>query len=218
MPLPGRHNLSVCLWHFFSYCQSLLITRFLALLWRGKIDTLRRVRLDDRGSKNLWNVGKSLPDYTAQHPRRQSSSYSQPWEREISLVIYVLSWKTPSFTPTHCQTDSISYYPKLPFVSVCQCCYFWSHTVPQTSVNSQQRWITDGCPSVQSDLRSVTSWTVLVPVLITNILTIKSLFVYFGGVDTTQQPVCRRRCISMKKGDRVQRNGPSISQCLDNKQ
>jgi hypothetical protein len=29
---------------------------------------------DDAGSKHLWNVGKLLPDYTAQQPRRQSSS------------------------------------------------------------------------------------------------------------------------------------------------
>jgi hypothetical protein len=26
-------------------------------------------------SKHLWNVGKLLPDYTAQQPRRQQSSY-----------------------------------------------------------------------------------------------------------------------------------------------
>jgi hypothetical protein len=30
---------------------------------------------DDGGSKNLWNVDQFLPDYTAQHPRRQPSSY-----------------------------------------------------------------------------------------------------------------------------------------------
>jgi hypothetical protein len=35
---------------------------------------------DDGGSKHLWNVGKLLPDYTAQQPRRQPSSYSPPWE------------------------------------------------------------------------------------------------------------------------------------------
>jgi hypothetical protein len=29
---------------------------------------------DDGGSKHLWNVDKLLPDYTAQQPRRQSSS------------------------------------------------------------------------------------------------------------------------------------------------
>jgi hypothetical protein len=33
-------------------------------------------RLDDGSSKLLWNIGKYLPDYTAQHPRRQPSSYS----------------------------------------------------------------------------------------------------------------------------------------------
>jgi hypothetical protein len=27
---------------------------------------------DDGGSKHLWNVGKLLPDYTAQQPRRQA--------------------------------------------------------------------------------------------------------------------------------------------------
>jgi hypothetical protein len=31
-------------------------------------------RSDDGGSKHLWNVGKLLIDYTAQKPRRQSSS------------------------------------------------------------------------------------------------------------------------------------------------
>jgi hypothetical protein len=31
-------------------------------------------RPDDGGNKHLWNVCKLLPDYTAQHPRRQSSS------------------------------------------------------------------------------------------------------------------------------------------------
>jgi hypothetical protein len=34
----------------------------------------------DGGSKDLWNVGKLLPDYTALQPRRQPSSYSPPWE------------------------------------------------------------------------------------------------------------------------------------------
>jgi hypothetical protein len=31
---------------------------------------------NDGGSKYLWNFGKLLPDYTAQQPRRQPSSYS----------------------------------------------------------------------------------------------------------------------------------------------
>jgi hypothetical protein len=39
---------------------------------------------DDGVSKHLWNVSKFLPDFTAQEPRRQPSSYSPPWEPEIS--------------------------------------------------------------------------------------------------------------------------------------
>jgi hypothetical protein len=35
---------------------------------------------DDGGSKDLWNAGKLLPDYTALQPRRQSSSHPPPWE------------------------------------------------------------------------------------------------------------------------------------------
>jgi hypothetical protein len=31
-------------------------------------------RPDDGGSKDLWNVGKLLPDYTVLRPRRQQSS------------------------------------------------------------------------------------------------------------------------------------------------
>jgi hypothetical protein len=34
-------------------------------------------RPDDGGSKHLWNIGKLLPDYTAQQRRRHPSSYPQ---------------------------------------------------------------------------------------------------------------------------------------------
>jgi hypothetical protein len=34
----------------------------------------------------LWNVGQFLWDCTALHLRRQSSSYSPPWEPEVSLT------------------------------------------------------------------------------------------------------------------------------------
>jgi hypothetical protein len=45
-------------------------------------------RPDDEGSKHLWNVGKLLPDYKVQIPEdSQSSSYSPPWEPEISPVL-----------------------------------------------------------------------------------------------------------------------------------
>jgi hypothetical protein len=35
---------------------------------------------------SVWNIGQFLPDYTAQHPWRQSS-YSPPWEPEISCDV-----------------------------------------------------------------------------------------------------------------------------------
>jgi hypothetical protein len=41
-------------------------------------------RPDDVGSNRLLNVDQFLPDYTAQHPTRQSSSFSSPQEAEIS--------------------------------------------------------------------------------------------------------------------------------------
>jgi hypothetical protein len=37
-------------------------------------------RPDDGGSKHLWNVGKLIPVYKAQHPGRQPSSYTPPWQ------------------------------------------------------------------------------------------------------------------------------------------
>jgi hypothetical protein len=39
---------------------------------------------DDGGNKNLWNVGKLVPDYKARQPSRRPSSYSSPWEPQIS--------------------------------------------------------------------------------------------------------------------------------------
>jgi hypothetical protein len=49
---------------------------------------------DYGGSKVLWNVGKSLPDYMVLQPRRQSL-YQPPWEPQILLWIcwwYIFIW------------------------------------------------------------------------------------------------------------------------------
>jgi hypothetical protein len=47
---------------------------------------------DDGGSMHLWNVGRQS-FYTAVQPRRQLwTSYSPPWELEISHVLAILSW------------------------------------------------------------------------------------------------------------------------------
>jgi hypothetical protein len=58
---------------------------------------------DDEGSKHLWNVGQFLPNYTAQHPRRQSSSYS-PWEPEISTT-FLLTAHVFWLTFNRCKTS-----------------------------------------------------------------------------------------------------------------
>jgi hypothetical protein len=60
----------------------------------------RHNRPDDGGSTYLWNVGRQL-FYTAVHPRRQIwTSYSPPWEPEISSPLYVLLfvWKNNFYT------------------------------------------------------------------------------------------------------------------------
>jgi hypothetical protein len=44
--------------------------------------------LDYGGSRHHWDVSQYLPDYTAQHPRRQLSSHSPSWVPEISLWNY----------------------------------------------------------------------------------------------------------------------------------
>jgi hypothetical protein len=47
-------------------------------------------RPEDGGSKDLWNVGKLLPDYTVLQPRRQQSSQnilSENLKREYHLQI-----------------------------------------------------------------------------------------------------------------------------------
>jgi hypothetical protein len=56
------------------------------------------VHPDDGGSTYLWNVGRQL-FYTALHPRRQIwTSYSPPWELEISLPVLVCNCLDELFT------------------------------------------------------------------------------------------------------------------------
>jgi hypothetical protein len=48
--------------------------------YRGRVTEIEDEddRPDDGGRKHLRNVGKLIPDYTAQYPRKQSYSYSPP--------------------------------------------------------------------------------------------------------------------------------------------
>jgi hypothetical protein len=54
--------------------------------------------------KHLWNISHFLPNYMAEHPRRQSSSYSFPLEPEISqessTILYGLLEST--IMPIYC--------------------------------------------------------------------------------------------------------------------
>jgi len=36
-------------------------------------------------NNHVSNIGQCVPDYMAQHPRRQPSWYSTPWEPDISM-------------------------------------------------------------------------------------------------------------------------------------
>jgi hypothetical protein len=69
--------------------QIVLRIRKMAVFWVVAPCSLvvRAMSPDDGGSKDLWNVSKLLPDYTALQPRRQPFSYSPPWEPQILLRI-----------------------------------------------------------------------------------------------------------------------------------
>jgi hypothetical protein len=52
--------------------------------FRGACYFHHQGRPDDGGNKHLWNFGKLLPDYKAQQPRRQSSTYELFQNRRVS--------------------------------------------------------------------------------------------------------------------------------------
>jgi hypothetical protein len=77
---------------------------------------------DDGGSKDLWNFGKLLPDYTALQPRRQPSSYSPPWEPQILLCPLVLSGGNEPEMRSPLRTSQVKRYEKTSF-SLSICCF-----------------------------------------------------------------------------------------------
>jgi hypothetical protein len=72
--------------------------RILAMLFDGEIQVLTAAmthRPDNGGSNHLWNVGKVLPDNTAQHPRRQSSLnliLVSLWKRTYLILVFSLRY------------------------------------------------------------------------------------------------------------------------------
>jgi hypothetical protein len=61
---------------------------------------------DDGGSKHLWNVGKLLPDYTAQQPRRQPSSRYTEARTSTNTSVWRFSYTCLTFPPYHHKTAS----------------------------------------------------------------------------------------------------------------
>jgi hypothetical protein len=53
-------------------------------------------RSDDGRSTHVWNVGLLQRDYMELCPRRLSSSYSTPWEPQISQE-FICSYETEIF-------------------------------------------------------------------------------------------------------------------------
>jgi hypothetical protein len=73
---------------------------------------------DDGGSTRLWNVGRQL-FYTAVHPRRQFwTSYSPPWELEISQT-------SITFVRDHRRTSMSQSSDRFSWNSILTWCQLW---------------------------------------------------------------------------------------------
>jgi hypothetical protein len=75
------HHMGRVMWLMHCVIQFLFTVARTTLVTKYGAPFLHRP--DDGGSKNLWNVGKLLPDYTALQPRRQPPLYSSSWEPQI---------------------------------------------------------------------------------------------------------------------------------------
>jgi hypothetical protein len=69
-------------------------------LYHGPFPVARLThRPDDGGSKDFWNVGKLLPDYTVLQPRRQQSSWAFLGQTGHNrLAVFRNKWQTTSVT------------------------------------------------------------------------------------------------------------------------
>jgi hypothetical protein len=53
---------------------------------------------DDACSKHIWNADKFLPDCMAQQRGKRPSSYSPPWELDLTLGLFILAERLPTKT------------------------------------------------------------------------------------------------------------------------
>jgi hypothetical protein len=69
------------------------------------VEVYLRFRGDDGGSKDLWNVGKRLSDYTAQHPKKCCLEVSQSWfiptQRYFTSLWLYFSERTLSYAQNY---------------------------------------------------------------------------------------------------------------------
>jgi hypothetical protein len=100
VPLPSRFSsnmlhiflISACVLHTLPTSTFLKMAVFWVVAPRSLVEVYRRSLLPSSSpwwwvSKDLWNVGRLLPDCTALQTRRQPSSYSPPWEPQILLSL-----------------------------------------------------------------------------------------------------------------------------------
>jgi hypothetical protein len=112
---------------------------------------------DDGGSNHLWNVGIYQWDYTALYTRRLSSSYSPPWEPEMSHEVptILLNASIHSFHHILCHSTKSS------LIYVCDGLWvvaFFSGTIHQhTSVFHATNWSTAWGTVMSHCSRSVSS-------------------------------------------------------------
>jgi hypothetical protein len=130
----GWHKLICCAWELLVDWYSSVVTESLSLplqlpmsWWRTEVPLKFRVFWDvlpcsqidvdlcfrgvccpdDGDSTHLWNVGQHLFDYMSIHPRRLWTSYSLPWEPEISqrhlcLKVALLWWMDCTYVCSLC--------------------------------------------------------------------------------------------------------------------
>jgi hypothetical protein len=84
---------------------------------------------DDGGSRDLWNVGKLIPDYMALQSRRQPSLYLLLWKPQI-----LQCW--PMFGFLSFYNDNLRVVKNYFFVSASVCCLF--HSI--SFLNQIQKW------------------------------------------------------------------------------
>jgi hypothetical protein len=99
IPLRSKCSQRKCLSFILKFISKEIIKRKIYFYEDGffwDVAPCSLVEIDRRfGGQDLWNVSQFLRAYTAHHPSRHLSSYSQPWEPEI-LWLYDIEYTYPA--------------------------------------------------------------------------------------------------------------------------